>query len=99
MVYSRSVSLPRLAESAPIGQIRLESRVERVWAPAAICQAGAQVLKPVAGKVLAYLSRFGTLMILMDRTTINDTLNLLSVAVSFEGQAFPLGSRGGVARR
>ena len=29
MVYSRSVSLPKVAESAPVNQIQLESRVER----------------------------------------------------------------------
>jgi len=42
--------------------------------------------------VLTVLSRGGgPLMILLDRTMINDPLNLLYVAVSFGGRARPLG--------
>jgi len=96
MVYSRSVTLPRVAESAPISQIQLESRVQRFERLRRCAKLDPlEVFKPVATRVLAYLSRFGPLMILMDRTLINDTLNLLYVAVSFGGRAWPLGSRGG----
>lgn len=49
----------------------------------------------MATTVLRYLSRYGPLVILMNRTMIKDTLNLGSVAVSFGGRALPLGSRGG----
>jgi hypothetical protein len=92
MVYSRSVSLPTVAGSAPISQIQLESRVERFERLLQCAKLDPlKLLKPVATRVLAFLSRFGPLMILMDRTMINDTLNLLYVAVSFGGRALPLG--------
>jgi len=92
MVYSRSVSLPKVAESAPVNQIQLESRVERFERLLRCVKLEVlEVLKPVATTVLKHLSRFGPLMILMDRTMINDTLNLLYVAVSFGGRALPLG--------
>jgi hypothetical protein len=92
MVYSRSVMLPWVAEHAPVGQIQLESRVERFERLLRCAKLEPlEVLKPVASKVLTYLSRFGPLMILIDRTMINDTLNLLYVAVSFGGRALPLG--------
>lgn len=92
IVYSRSVSLPKVAEQAPISQIQLESRVERFERLLRSAKLEPlEVLKPVTTKVLTYLSRLGPLMILMDRTMINDTLNLLYVAVSFGGRALPLG--------
>jgi hypothetical protein len=92
MVYSRSVSLPRVAESAPVSQIQLESRVERFERLLQCAKLKPlEALKPVATMVLKQLSRSGPLMILMDRTMINDTLNLLYLAVSFGGRALPLG--------
>lgn len=92
MVYSRSVALPRVAAHAPVNQIQLESRVERFERLLRCAKVEPlAVLKPVATQVLRYLSRRGPLMILMDRTMINDTLNLLYVAVSFGGRALPLG--------
>jgi hypothetical protein len=93
MAYSRSVMLPRVAEHAPVGRIQLESRVERFERLLQCAKLQAlEVLKPVATQVLKDLSRGGNpLMILMDRTMINDTLNLLYVAVSFGGRALPLG--------
>jgi hypothetical protein len=51
-------------------------------------------MQPVATQVLKHLSRSGEpLMILMDRTMINDGLNLLYVSVGFCGRALPLGWR------
>jgi hypothetical protein len=44
------------------------------------------VVKPAAATVLAHLTRVGPLMILMDRTMINDALNVLYVAVSVGGR-------------
>jgi hypothetical protein len=92
MVYSRSVTLPKVAEHAPVSYIQLESRVQRLERLLRCAKLEPlAVLKPVATKVLKHLSGWGPLMILMDRTMINDTLNLLYVAVSFGGRALPLG--------
>jgi hypothetical protein len=78
MVYSRSMTLPRVAEHAPVSHIQLESRVERFERRRRCAKLEPlEVLKPVVTTVLRYLSRWGPLMILMDRTMINDTLNLL----------------------
>ncbi len=93
MVYSRSVSLPKVAEYAPVKKIQLESRVERLERLLRCAKlVPLEVLKPVATMVLKRLSRGGApLMILMDRTMINDRLNLLYVAVAFGRRALPLG--------
>lgn len=76
-----------------MSQIQVESRVQRLERLRRCAKLDPlQVLKPVATRVLKSLSRNGgPLMILMDRTMINDTVNLLSVAVSFGGRALPLG--------
>jgi hypothetical protein len=52
-----------------------------------------EALTPVARKVLRHLSRADQepLMILMDRSMINDTVNLLWVSVAYHGRALPLG--------
>jgi hypothetical protein len=93
MVYSRSVALPRVAESAPVKTIQVESRVKRFERLLQCVKLKPlDVLKPVATRVLKHLARGGgPLMILMDRTMINDTVNLLYVAVAFGSRALPLG--------
>lgn len=51
-----------------------------------------QVLKPITTRVLRSVGcHHEPLMILMDRSMINDTLNLLHVSVAFGGRALPLG--------
>jgi len=93
MVYSRSVTLPKVAEHAPVKTIQMESRVERFERLLRCVKLNPlDVLKPVARLVLTQLARGrGQLMILMDRTMINDTVNLLYVAVAFGSRALPLG--------
>jgi hypothetical protein len=73
--------------------IQLESRVERFERLLQCVKLKPlEVLKPVAKRVLKHLARHGgSLMILMDRTMINDTVNLLYVAVAFGRRALPLG--------
>jgi len=93
IVYARSVSLPKIAQHAPIKQIQLESRVQRFER---LLECGKfvplELLKPIASRVLRFVSRKSEpLMILMDRSMIRDTLNLLHVAVAFGGRALPLG--------
>ena len=91
---SRSVSLPRAAESAPYKGIQIESRVARFERLLACDKFDPlSTLKPVAKQVLKEVSRHGrqALTVVMDRSMINDTLNLLWVAVAYEGRALPLG--------
>lgn len=94
MAYSKSVQLPQIANSVDVRAIQVESRVQRfervVQCPKLVPLA---VLSPIATKVLCQLSRGGKvpLMILMDRSMINDTLNLLWVSVAYAGRALPLG--------
>jgi Transposase DDE domain len=93
IAYSRSVSLPRAAGKAPC-RIQLEGRVQRFERLLA-CEklVPLEVLKPVAEKVLREVSRGGRvrLTVVMDRSMINDTLNLLFLAVAYAGRALPLG--------
>lgn len=94
MVYARSVNLPQIASSAPVGETQLEARVQR-FERLLNCDklVALEALEPLARKVpraVAESSR-APLMILLDRSMINDTLNLLWVAVGFEGRALPLG--------
>lgn len=95
MVYARSVNLPQIASYAKPADIQLESRVQRfervLKCPKLV---PLDALKPIAKRVLATLwksSRKEPLMILMDRSMINDTLNLLWISVGFGGRALPLG--------
>jgi hypothetical protein len=93
IVYARAVTLPKIAGHAPMKDIQLESRVQRFER---LLDCGKflplEVLKPITTRVLRSLARRGEpLMILMDRSWINDTLNLLHVAVAFGGRALPLG--------
>ena len=94
MVYARSVNLPQIASFAPVAETQLEARVQRfervLNCPKLV---PLTVLKPVAEKLLTSLSARQPkgLMILMDRSMINDGLNLLWVAVAFGGRALPLG--------
>jgi len=94
IAYSRSVSLPKAAVSVPFKRIQLESRVER-FERLVQCEklVPLEALKPVAKKVLKSLHRGGRGEILaaMDRTMINDTLNLLFITVAYSGRALPLG--------
>jgi len=70
---------------------RVRGRFERVLK----CQklVPLEALRPIAKRVLETLSKSSNqpLMILMDRSMINDTLNLLWISVGFGGRALPLG--------
>lgn len=94
MVYAKSVNLPQIASFAPVGETQLEARVQRFER---VLNCGKLVpletLRAVAAKVLSSVSESSRepLMILLDRSMINDTLNLLWVAVAFGGRALPLG--------
>lgn len=94
IAYSRSVNLPKAATAVPYKKIQVESRVQRFerllqcdkFVPLA-------ALKPVARKILKdfYRQGKGTIEVAMDRSMINDTLNLLHLTVCFGGRALPLG--------
>jgi hypothetical protein len=95
MVYARSVNLPQIASFAPFEETQLEARVQRfervLNCEKLVCL---EVLQPIAKRVLSSMSKSSVgerLMILMDRSMINDQLNLLWVAVAFKGRALPLG--------
>ncbi len=95
MVYAGSVNLPQIASYAKPADIQLESRVQR-FERVVKCRklVPLEVLKPIAKRVLetiAKSSKQADLMILMDRSMINDTLNLLWISVGFYGRALPLG--------
>ena len=94
IAYARSVSLPKAAGAVPYKRIQLESRVER-FERLLQCEKlePLSALKPTAKKVLSELSRGGRvhLKVIMDRSMLNDTLNLLFLAVAYEGRALPLG--------
>lgn len=94
MVYAKSVNLPQIASFAKPGEIQLESRVQR-FERLLKCRklVPLEVLRPIARRVLAALSKASNdgLMILMDRSMINDTLNLLWIGVGYQGRALPLG--------
>jgi len=94
IAYSRSVSLPKAAGAVPYKPIQIESRVER-FERLIQCEklVPLNALKPVARKVLKSLHRGGRGRIhaLMDRTMINDTINLLHITVAYCGRALPLG--------
>lgn len=92
MCYGRSVNLPQIASYAKPANIQLESRVqrfERLLKTEKLVPL--QTLKPIAKRVLASLSKSQPLMILMDRSMINDTLNLLWISVGLMGRSLPLG--------
>lgn len=93
MAYARTVSLPGAARKAPGRRIQVEARVQRFerllqcrkFVPLA-------ALRPVATKILRAQHRRGQpLTIVMDRSMINDTLNLLHLALAYGGRALPLG--------
>src|SRR5574341_25956 len=94
IAYSRSVSLPKAAGAVPYNRIQLESRVER-FERLVQCEKliPLEALKPVAKKVLKSLYRNGRgeIRAAMDRSMINDTLNLLHITVAYGGRALPLG--------
>jgi hypothetical protein len=94
MAYKKSVQLPQIASGVYVKGIQLESRVER-FERLLQCEKFEvlEVLRPITTKVLKQLSKGGKveLMILMDRSMINDKLNLLWVSVAYEGRALPLG--------
>ena len=94
IAYSRSVSLPKAASTTPYRRIQIESRVER-FERLLRCRklVPLEALKPVAKKVLKGVSRLGRAEIraVMDRTMINDTINLLYISVAYGGRALPLG--------
>jgi hypothetical protein len=94
IAYSRSVALPQAASAAPLQGIQLDSRVAR-FERLIQCEKfiPLEVLRPFACQILEELSRKGgnRLLLIMDRTMINDTLNLLYVSVAYHGRALPLG--------
>jgi hypothetical protein len=94
IAYSRSVSLPKAAGAVPYNRIQIESRVER-FERLVQCEklVPLEALKPVAKKVLKSLHRGGRgeIRAVMDRTMINDTINLLYISVAYGGRALPLG--------
>ena len=93
IAYSRSVSLPKAADAVPFKRIQLKSRVER-FERLVQCEklVPLEALKPVAKKVLKSLHHGGRgeIRAAMDRTMINDTLNLLFITVAYDGRALPL---------
>lgn len=94
IAYSRSVSLPQAAGAVPYRRIQIESRVQR-FERLLQCEklAPLQALKPVAKQVLKSLHRAGRgeIRAIMDRSMINDTVNLLYIAVAYGGRALTLG--------
>lgn len=94
IAYSRSVSLPKAASAAPFRRIQIESRVER-FERLVQCEKliPLEALKPVAKKLLKGVSRRSRVEIcaIMDRTMINDTINLLYISVAYGRRALPLG--------
>lgn len=94
IAYSRSVSLPKAAQNAPFKRIQIESRVQR-FERLVQCEklVPLDALKPTAKKVLKSIHRYGRgeIRALMDRTMINDTINLLYISVAYGGRALPLG--------
>ena len=94
IAYRKSVSLPHAASAVFVPGIEVESRVER-FERLVQCHkfVALEVLTPVASKVLRQWSRCcqEPFMILMDRSMINDMVNLLWVSVAYHGRALPLG--------
>jgi|SRR5581483_2450325 len=94
IAYGRSVSLPKAAGAVPYQRIQIESRVQR-FERLVQCEklVPLEVLKPVAQKVLKSIHRGGRgeIRVLMDRSMINDTVNLLYLAVAYGGRALTLG--------
>lgn len=94
IAYSRGVSMPKAAQAVPYNRTQVESRVQRFER---LLQCGKfiplEVLTPIAKKVLKSISRSGRVEIhaLMDRSMINDTINLLHISVAYHGRALPLG--------
>lgn len=94
IAYSRGVSMPKAAQAVPYNRTQVESRVQRFER---LLQCGKfiplEVLTPIAKKVLRSISRSGRVEIhaLMDRSMINDTINLLHISVAYHGRALPLG--------
>lgn len=92
MCYAKSVNLPQIASFAKPANIQLEARVQRMERLLKSEKlVPLEALKPIAKRVLASLSTSQPLMILMDRSMINDTLNLLWISVGFMGRSLPLG--------
>lgn len=93
MVSAQAVTLPKVAAWVSRGKRSLESQVERferlLRCPKFV---PLDVLKPMARRILSWLARRGQpLELILDRSFINDTLNLLHVAVGCAGRALPLG--------
>jgi hypothetical protein len=89
IAYSKSVSLPKAASAVPYKRIQIESRVER-FERLLQCEKliPLDALKPVAKKVLKsiYRNGRGEIRAAMDRTMINDTINLLFISVAYNGR-------------
>lgn len=92
MVYAQSVNLPKVATKMPL-KIQIEGRVQRLERLLANNKfEPLEVMKPVAIRVLKQVSRRSRkVRLVMDRSMINDTINVLHVAVVFHGRALPLG--------
>jgi len=94
IAYSKSVSLPKVASAVPYKRIQIESRVER-FERLLQCEKliPLDALKPVARKVLKsiYRNGRGEIRAAMDRTMINDRINLLFITATYNRRALPLG--------
>lgn len=92
MCYAKSVNLPQIASFAKPASIQLEARVQRFERLLKCSKlVPLESLKPIAKRVLASLSKSQPLMILLDRSMINDTLNLLWISVGLRRRSLPLG--------
>lgn len=94
IVHAEGVTLPRAASRAPLGsKVQLEARVQRFER---LLKCGKfvplEVLEPVARQVLEWVWRkTKDIVLIVDRSQINDTINLLYVSVAYCGRALPLG--------
>lgn len=93
IVMAKSVQLPKIAPEVATDHISNEAYVQRFERLVA-CEKFEvmKVMKAIATRILKYVARWQEpIVIVMDRSMINDTLNLLHVAVAFGKRALPLG--------
>ena len=93
IVMAKSVQLTKIAPEVAIDRISHEAYVQRFERLMACEKFDVrEVMKAIATRVLQYITRWqAPLVLVMDRSMINNTLNLLHVAVAFGKRALPLG--------
>ena len=93
IVMAKSVQLTKIAPEVAIDHISNEAYVQRFERLVACEKFDVmKVMKAIATRILKYISRWQEpLVLVMDRSMINDTLNLLHVAVAFGKRALPSG--------